>query len=286
MKIFSAFIAAAMALVTTLGVTSCSKQTEVRVATFNIRYDSAADATTGDDWNSRKASVAELILSHDFDVVGTQEGDKRQIADLKALMPDYDCVGHPYGGSSGDLHTATIFFKRETLELIEQGTFWYSPTPDVASIGWDATDLRLCHWAKLRDKASGKAFYFFDSHLYWRLKEAKANSGKVHIDKVREIAGNEPVISVGDFNSDENTPQVKDILTLLADSRKVTATPPQGCTSTNLGGGNFLGPAYNRIDFIFVSPSVEVMDYAVLEDKRENGHYPSDHLPVVCNVRF
>lgn len=267
-------------------VAGCTGKADVRVATFNIRYDAAADATTGDDWNTRKASVAEVILSHDFDIVGTQEGDKRQIGELSALIPDYDHIGHPYGGKSGESHTATIFYKRDKYELLDEGTFWYSPTPDVKSIGWDATDLRLCHWGEFRDKASGKEFFFFNSHLYWRLHEAKANSGKVHIAKVEQIAGDKPVVSVGDFNSEEDTPQVKDILTLLGDAYHLTATPPQGCTNTNLGGGNFIGPAYNRIDFIFVSPSVEVKDYAVLEDKREGDHYPSDHLPVVCNVSF
>ena len=74
--------------------------------------------------------------------------------------------------------------------------------------------------------------------------------------------------------------------TLLRDSRKVSASAPQGSVDTNLGGGNFVGPAKGRIDFILVSPSIEVKDYAVLEDKRENGHYPSDHLPIVCNVQF
>ena len=156
----------------------------------------------------------------------------------------------------------------------------------MESIGWDATDLRLCHWGKFRDKSSGKEFCFFNSHLYWRLHEARANSGKVHIAKVQQIAGDVPVVSVGDFNSEEQEVQIQDILTLLGDAFHLSATAPQGCTDTDLGGGNFIGPAHNRIDFIFISPSVEVQDYAVLEDKRPNGHYPSDHLPIVCNIRF
>lgn len=264
----------------------CSQRAELNVATFNIRYDAAADAEHGDSWDERKAAVAELITSHDFDIVGTQEGNARQIADLEQLMPAYAHIGHPYGGASGDIHTATIFYKRDRLELLDEGTFWYSPTPDTESIGWDATDLRLCHWGKFRDKDSGREFFFFDSHLYWRLKEAKANSGRVHIEKVSEIAAGSTVISVGDFNSTEQTPQVKDILTLLEDSFRKTSSAPKGCVETNLGGGNFLGPATNRIDFIFVSPDVEVLSYEVLEDKRDNGHYPSDHLPIICRVRF
>ena len=263
----------------------CSRRAEFNVASFNIRYAAAADAKQGDGWDERKDDVARVITENGFDIVGTQEGNSKQIEDLKALLPDYDCTGHPYGGKSGKSHTATIFYKREMFELMEDGTFWYSPTPEVESIGWDATDLRLCHWGRFRHKASGKEFYFFDSHFYWKLHEARANSGKVHNQMIQKIAGNKPAISVGDFNSEEDTKQVKDILEVLGDAYRLTSTPPQGCESTNLGGGNFIGPAYNRIDFIFVSDDVDVNSYITIEDKRENGHYPSDHLPVVSRIR-
>ena len=269
-----------------MAIVGCSKQAEVRVATFNIRFNSAEDAKTGDSWHERKESVAEVILSHDFDIVGTQEGSKRQIADLLSLMPDYDCIGHPYGGSSGELHTATTFYKRDKLELLDEGTFWYSPTPEVKSKGWDATDLRLCHWGKFRDKASGREFFFFNSHLFWRLEVARSMSGKVLVDQVRKIAGDKPVIAVGDYNSREETPQVKDILSLLRDAYTVSETAPTGPVNTDLGGGNFLGPAKARIDYLFVSDHVRVKDYTVIDDKRENGHYPSDHLPIVCSVEI
>ena len=275
-----------LGVVALIMLVGCNPKAELNVATYNIRYAAPADATNGDAWADRKASVAELILTHDFDIVGTQEGNAQQIAELKALLEGYDCTGHPYGGATGDGHTATIFYKSAKLELLSDGTFWYSPTPEVKSIGWDATDLRLCHWGKFRDKASGKEFFFFDSHLYWRLQEARANSGKVHIEMVKKIAGDKPVISVGDFNSTEDTPQVKDILTLLEDSFRKTLSTPVGEVDTDLGGGNFVGPAKARIDYIFTSPDVEVESYIVPDDRRENDHYPSDHLPILCRVKF
>ena len=274
-------IAATIVLMAFVG---CSHKAEFNAASFNIRYRAAADAKQGDGWDERKGDVAKVILTHDFDIVGTQEGDKGQIEDLAQLLPDYDYTGHPYGGKSGDLHTATIFYKREVMECLEQGTFWYSPTPEVESIGWDATDLRLCHWGKFRHKPSGKEFYFFNSHLYWRLWEARAHSGEVHNQMTRKIAGDKPIISVGDFNSLETEKQIQDIMATFGDSFRLTATPPTGCVNTNLGGGNFIGPAHNRIDFIFVSDDVVVNNFKTIEDKRENGHYPSDHLPVVSNI--
>ena len=46
----------------TLAMASCAKQAELRVATFNIRYDSAPDATTGDSWEERKGGVKGLNI--------------------------------------------------------------------------------------------------------------------------------------------------------------------------------------------------------------------------------
>ena len=264
----------------------CSRRAEFNVASFNIRYAAAADAKQGDGWDERKDDVARVITENGFDIVGTQEGNSKQIEDLKALLPDYDCTGHPYGGKSGKSHTATIFYNREKFELLEDGTFWYSPTPEVESIGWDASDLRLCHWGEFRDKASGREFYFFNSHLYWRKQTARANSGKVHNQMIQKIAGDKPVISVGDFNSTEDEQQIVDVLAMFGDAFRLTATPPQGIENTNLGGGNFIGPPKNRIDFIFVSPKVKVQSYASIEDRcSDSDHYPSDHLPVVSRIR-
>ena len=260
-----------------------SRSIEMRAATFNVRFDAEADAEGGNSWAERKGSVADVILQHDFDIVGTQEADKKQMPELAELLPGYDYIYHSYGIREG-FHNCATYYKRDKYELLDQGTFWYSPTPEVESIGWDANDHRLCHWGKFRDKATDREFFFFNSHLYWRLEEARSKSGGVLIEQVRKIAGDSPVIAVGDYNSREESPQVQDILTLLKDSYRISQSAPAGPVETDLGGGNFLGPAKARIDFIFVSEGVEVKDYTVIDDKRENGHYPSDHLPIVCSL--
>ena len=269
-----------------LMMVGCSEPAlEMRAATYNVRFDSADDAANGDSWAERKGSVADVILRHDFDIVGTQEASKDQMPELAELLPGYDYIYHSYGISEG-FHNCATYYKRDKYELLDQGTFWYSETPEVESIGWDANDHRLCHWGHFRDRATGREFFYLNSHLYWRLEVARANSGKVLVDQVRKIAGDKPVIAVGDYNSREETPQVKDILTLLRDAYTVSETAPAGPVNTDLGGGNFLGPAKARIDYLFVSDHVRVKDYTVIDDKCENGHYPSDHLPIVCSVEI
>ncbi len=258
---------------------------QVKVASYNIRYAAAADETTGNGWDIRKAPLAELIQNHSFDIVGTQEGNFNQMADLMTLLPEYDYVGYPYAGKTSKNHTASIVYKKADFEVLDHGVFWYSETPDVESIGWDATDTRICTWAKMKHKSSGQQFYFFTSHFYWRYATAKRNSGALMVRKIREIAkDNLPIISTGDLNSNPKTPQIADVLTFLGDAYKLTENPRSGPDATGFPGGVFEGTPGSRIDYVLVNDRVHVQSYAVLTDSYNNGRYPSDHLPVVCDL--
>lgn len=256
-----------------------------RVAAYNIRYAAEADEQSGNGWDLRKGPLAEVILTHQFDLIGTQEGMGRQLTDLKGLLPGFDYIGHPYGGKE-DLHNCATFYRAELFEVLDSGVFWFSETPDVPSIGWDATDRRICHWTKFKAKKTGKAFYFFNVHFYWRLEVARMESGPLLVKKIKEIAGEAPVICVGDFNSTVETSQIRAVKGLLSDAYDVSRTPREGVENTNLGGGIFQGISKNRIDYIFLTPHFEVEDYKVLSDTYKGDRYPSDHLPVTSLLSF
>ncbi len=263
----------------------CAEGVALRVSSYNIRYAAPADEKSGNGWALRKAPLAALIKQNQFDIVGTQEGNFDQMADLKELLPEYDYVGHPYAGRTSTNHTASIVYKKDKYEVLDKGVFWFSETPDKQSIGWDATDTRICTWARMKDKPSGQEFYFFTAHFYWRYVTAKQNSGPLMVRMVREIAkDNLPVICTGDYNSAPSTSQIKAIKGFLKDARDVTVNPPFGPEDTNLGGGNFQGEPKGRIDYVFVNDRVAVLNYVVLSNTYDNGRHPSDHLPVVCDV--
>lgn len=264
-----------------------NKNVIIKIATYNIRVDAKRDLESGNPWKIRKKPLAELIINNGFDIVGTQEGDFRQMDELIELLPGYSYVGYPYAGPQGKSHTASIVYKNQFFEVADKGVFWYSETPDIESIGWDADDTRICTWARMKHKKSGKEFYFFTSHFYWRYKIAKENSGKVMVEKLKEIVKDDiTVISTGDLNSELHTVQIQNILEILKDSKSITKTLPEGPEGTNLGGGNFEGNPVNRIDYILVNDKVKVLTYKVLVDSYSNGRYPSDHLPVVCDIEF
>ncbi len=49
---------------------------DMRVATYNLRYDNKNDSINGNGWAERSPVISALIRFHDFDIFGTQEGYK------------------------------------------------------------------------------------------------------------------------------------------------------------------------------------------------------------------
>lgn len=254
---------------------------EIKVASYNIRNASDKDVNA---WVNRKKPVTDLILRHDFDIVGVQEPYDIQIPDFDNLLKDYSGVKAPYARRS----FLAIYYKKELFEELESGMFWLSETPDEPSEGWDSDEKRICHWAKFKHKETAKEFYFFNTHFYWRYQTARKNSGPLVAERIKQIAGSAPVIFVGDLNSQPETSQIESLKVLLDDAFDVTLTPRKGPENTNLGGGNFQGEPRNRIDYIFVSKGIKVLDYVSYEDVYVDEHddyrYPSDHLPISSNI--
>ncbi|MDR0714720.1 MAG: endonuclease/exonuclease/phosphatase family protein [Bacteroidales bacterium] len=263
---------------------SVSKKTEspsIRVASYNLR----CPANDGvNEWENRKENLKALVLYHDFDIFGTQEGVKRQL-DYLCEMPGYAYTGkgRDDGGDRGE-HSA-IFYKTDRFEALESGDFWLSETPDRPGKGWDATCCnRICSWTRFKDRYTRQEFYFFNVHFDHQGVLARKESGKLMVRKISEIAKNIPAICTGDFNSTPETEQIAAMETLLSDAFKVTQMPPYGPVGT-FNGFRFDAPLKNRIDYIFVSRQITVLKYGVLTDAKEQ-RYPSDHLPVVADIKI
>ena len=80
-----------LAAVLLLGGCAEEKKTDVRWATFNIRYDNPQDSLN--NWQYRKDRVCQFIKDRELDIVGMQEVLHNQFQDLRAGLPEYDGVG-------------------------------------------------------------------------------------------------------------------------------------------------------------------------------------------------
>ena len=271
-------------LLTTLGMA----QQHIRAMSFNIRLANPQDGV--DYWPNRKDLVASMIRYHEADIVGLQEALRSQLDDLSELLPDYAWYGLCRTDGSvmpePDNEFSAILYRRDRFELLDSATFWLSERPEeVGSKGWDAALPRITSWLKLRDKASGKEFYHFNTHFDHRGTQARAESARLLAQRIREMAGESPVLLTGDFNcvpTDEPYRILTDKGSGLADALFLSELPHHGPLST-WSGFQFPGLPGRRIDYIFVNDKVKVLRHAILSDSW-SGRFPSDHLPVLAEV--
>lgn len=264
-------------------IDSCASS--FRVMTYNVRFDQIEDGKN--QWSFRKNRFISLINYHAPDLLGVQEPLPQQVADLKAALPAFDeyGVGRDDGISRGEFNT--IFYRSARFELLDQGTFWLSETPEVpGSKGWDAYVTRICGWVKLLDRQSHQTLYYFNTHFDHIGVTARQESARLLLSRIKEITEfSEPVILTGDFNTGPNSDPYRTIITnsSLQDAKDLTETPHHGPNGTwaTFFVGYGLG---DRIDYIFVTPqNLRVLKHATLTDS-DNECYPSDHLPVLAEV--
>jgi len=258
---------------------------QVVVGTYNLRLQTTADV--GElHWESRRQWVRKIVDDHDFDILGTQEGYMTQIRDVVEDKDyAYVAVGRDDGVSAGE--TCAILYKEDKFAVEAQGTFWFSQTPDIPSSGWDATIRRICTWIKFREIESGKIFFVFNAHYDHQGNIARVESSKLMLEKIQEIATDFPVMMTGDLNSEPSSEPVTTLIgtKFLWDSKPITKSPATGPEGTYYGYNLSTSPN-SRIDYVFVSRKVHVLEYKVIEDDFTTGNIASDHLPVRIKVQF
>ncbi|MBC7808771.1 MAG: endonuclease/exonuclease/phosphatase family protein [Akkermansiaceae bacterium] len=251
----------------------------MNIATFNIRYDNPKDGVNA--WPNRKDWVRDLIDYHAFDIVGVQEALASQVDFLADGRFDYVGVGREDGKRAGEF--AALFYDRKRFTRRESGTFWLSETPDVPSKGWDADLNRVCSWTQLADKGIGdRDFFVFNTHFDHKGVVARERSAELILAKIKDIVSAKPFFLMGDLNLTPDTVPVRKLAAALRNSRAVTEAKPYGPSGT-FNGFDITRPLEQPIDYIFVSPGVRVLKYAVLPDNW-GARYPSDHLPVLIRA--
>lgn len=129
-------------------------QTEVKVMSYNIRLNIESDGEN--KWGLRKDRVANLINFYEPDFLGGQEVTHGQLLDLNNTLPKYAYigVGRDDGKEKGEY--SCIWYKKDKYQLLQQSTFWLSPTPDSITKGWDAAIVRVCTYGLFKDKKKAK----------------------------------------------------------------------------------------------------------------------------------
>lgn len=253
----------------------------LRVGTFNIRWANPDDGEHR--WELRQARLFALLHSWNPDVLGLQEPLLLQLDALRHALPDYEsvAVGREDGLNAGEF--CPVFYRASRLERLDTGTFWFSETPDApGSMGWGSRHPRLCTWARLREKASGEAFYVYNVHWDHESQEARDNSASILLDRIGRRSAPDPVIVLGDFNAEADNPAVSRLAAPDSPVPLSALTPERILQAGTFHG--FTGETSETpIDHILLSPEWTVANAEVL---RGDGlrPFPSDHFPLAVTL--
>ncbi len=262
---------------------------EIDAVAFNIRFDNPKDGENA--WPNRKEMVGKWIESESPDVIGLQEALRHQINDIKKVATAYSeyGVGRDDGKSRGEHCTILYLKKRFTLDKKDCGTFWFSDTPEkIASKSWGNEIPRICTWARLIHKKTGKGFYLYNVHYDHQSQSSRIGASNLIIERIsNRKQSNEPIILMGDFNAAEKNPAItvfkEEPLKLVDTFRVVKPDEKMVKTFHGFRGGSFMG---GKIDHVFILPkTAEVRSAEIIRFNKDN-RYLSDHYPVRAKLSF
>ena len=259
--------------------TSCKKD-NIMLATFNIRC--PMDGTPN-SWDERKDRCRAVIKANNLDIFGVQEAFRHQLDDL-LKDSDYAFIGKGRDDFKDKGEFSAIIYNKKRFEVIKSGTFGLSEKPDVPGYrSWKSACPRIATWGIFFDRTSGKKFVYYNTHLDHVSSLARTNGVKLLVEHAKKNAAGLPLIMSGDFNATPQSDVYRTAITLLNDSKTIPQTPHQGPNQTYTNYGRV--KSNEPIDYIFVSDEFKVLSHKT-DNTRINDQFPSDHDPVVVELRI
>ena len=260
----------------------------------------------------RAPGIVAKVTAADPDVIGLQEfaTGAESAAWIEGHLPAYTWVHGP------DNHALAVRASR--FDVVGSGEH------QLTVAGADgAIDNRYADWLRLRERSSGRTLLVLNLHTHAWQSETLARVRSQAIGRLVRLVGEldrglkEPLVLLGDFNagSNEKRPLWGDHLRKLAaaglvDTARVTeldSSDVANASSLNrMGasiGGNDMAKVVRRdgshIDYVWVPKGTKVSSWAVLSGPGVGwrmvsgtkvpawaGIIPSDHSPVVADLRF
>ena len=263
-------------------------------------------------WANSAEAVASMISDLDCDIIGLQEicdsiwglkGDKgvRQLME-KAGNKQYKWVLYPNSKSGNISYDVAIGYKSDVFTELESGIYWLGGVFDKSAVISDAYKgcNRPCVWAKLQHNQTGKILYFFSVHFVVPSisKEGNAFNAENCVVHAQELIGSKkiPSIIVGDFNASKGAPGYEAVVNTGRWYDAYYALKDEGVLSeeeTGWGTCNDKTEAkwsYWRPDHITLDGNLIPVSFQTVRTQYPTAdgtmHYPSDHFPIIAELKF
>ncbi|MBQ8893160.1 MAG: hypothetical protein IJ043_01985 [Clostridia bacterium] len=236
---------------------------KLKIVGFNVQC--------GGNREERAPRVLAIIKEKDPDLIGFQEITPKWMELLASLDKEYGHIlqyRHPES-----LEGTPLYWKKSVFELMEEKHFWLSETPNKPSKGWNSDYYRVCSYAALRHKETGKIIYFYNTHFDW-VGCGPRESAQLIIRRA-ESHGDSPVFCTADYNFAPGSAGWHSMRSWFRDVREDVA--PDNKLATIHSYKNRGECESCIIDYCFYhGKGVKPTDYEVV-NRSFDGQFASDH---------
>lgn len=296
----------------------------IRVMTFNLRYASAADganAWVNPTQSPQRREVAVSVLTNRApDIVGFQEGEDGQLDFLAASLPGYGFERRRPSGGGGN-ENAAFAWNTNRVALLDRGVYslgtapggsYWNNTPGTPFDpyaffpGMGLNFPRIALWGRFRWLPTGQEFLFTTTHFDFN-DEPQVRSAALITDdslsRARRMPMSPLALVVGDFNC-SHLDRAWALFTGTLATNGITGDFKDAwfdlygswfSSGTLHGFAGGTPPESQRIDWIlhrggFTGVHAQVLYDSCVATNLTNGssrtQYPSDHYPVMADLRF
>lgn len=274
----------------------------VRAMSYNIRMAPfAEDEATENAWKYRLPKIAMILDQYMPDIIGIQEISQYQMSSLQKspyCLP-YKFLGRTPTKKPVESGLGIIYNPQKLILISDLRTIWLNEARTQADgPAWDGSSYeRYVIYAKFKNLATGKEFWFMTTHFDHLGIRARQESAKIVMDLAETLDA--PAIATGDFNCFPQLGGAELYQLLCVRSSQMNDS---GNVAHLLFGvqGSWIGwdydiykqrEGYAKYDFIFTHDSIEVMQHGIIDDRVWDAHfekelYPSDHRPVLSDLRI
>jgi endonuclease/exonuclease/phosphatase family metal-dependent hydrolase len=280
--------------------------TTLRVMTFNIANALETEDDGENAWAFRAPLNVRTVKRYAPDLIGFQQCDDGNLETYQNMLAEYQYILGPAADGPDLYDYNAIAFLPERLALLDSGGFYLSETPEVWSLGWDATYVKALTWARFRRTEDQTEFLSLNTHLEHIGERARVESVRLVLRRLPELRRDDlPVIFTGDFNCNPCAPSYRVHVETTFTDACYHLLRASGFADTFLAAGGedsapsftfhgFEGARYwaanhhmaGRIDWILTldgASSVQTKECLIARDA-EPPVYPSDHYPVVADL--
>ena len=242
----------------------------------NIRYSTTDDGPNC--WQARRELLARVLNQHHPIILATQEGREPQLRELAESLPYLKLISERTPWIAERMYPC-FFVDTSVVQVSGHGDIWLSETPHIpGSSSFGSAFPRLCTWVRL--SLAGKNWLMANAHLDHVSAATREQQVRVLVTELKRLRQvNEQLIVMGDFNDAPTSITRQIIMNEFSELRDGWNTSEESSHHPFTGSLS----TGQRIDWI-LTPQAMLAEIS-FDKSQENGRWPSDHFPVICQLK-